>query len=403
MAKMIGLVLEGGGAKGAYHIGAYRALSELGIQIDAVVGTSIGAINGAIIAQGDGHKAWDIWAGMQNSTVFEIDRQLDERLHLEGLTRESVSQVAKLVKKLIAEGGIDTTRIKAFITEHIDEARVRQSAVDFGLATFSLSDRSPLELMVDRIPEGQLHDYVLASATVPGFKTGEVDGKQFVDGGIWNNLPLSLLVDRGYDTLIAVRTGGIGRIQKVDHFATALVEITPSEKLGPFLDFNRSAERKGLTLGYLDTMRIYRKLIGRRYYIEPHPDREWFFRVLADIPKERILEAGELLGLAPMPARRMMFEGIVPKVAAIFELDDNLDYQDLVLAIYEYMAEKLEIDRLQIYSSRTFLETVRTRFLAQERMVPGRLMTLAKKDPLLARLVKDDLLDALLLILLPYE
>ena len=44
---MIGLVLEGGGAKGAYHIGAYRALSELGIQIDGVVGTSIGAINAA--------------------------------------------------------------------------------------------------------------------------------------------------------------------------------------------------------------------------------------------------------------------------------------------------------------------------------------------------------------------
>ena len=336
---MIGLVLEGGGAKGAYHIGAYRALFELGIEINGVVGTSIGAINGAMIAQGDGLKAWDIWTEMQNSAIFEIDQQLDEKLHQEGITRERISQIARLVRKLVKDGGIDTSLIKDFIAEHIDEARVRQSPIDFGLVTISLSDRKPLELMVADIPEGRLHDYILASATIPGFKTGELDGKQFVDGGLWNNLPLSLLIDRGYDTLIAVRTHGLGRVRKTDHFAMALIEISPSEDLGPFFDFNRCTEQRNLTLGYLDTMRIYRKLLGRRYYIEPHPDRDWFFKMLGNIPNDRILEAGELLGIAPMPPRRMMFEGIIPKVAAIFGLDGSLDYQDLVLAVHEYIAE----------------------------------------------------------------
>ena len=69
---MIGLVLEGGGAKGAYHIGVFRALDELNIGLDGVVGTSIGAINGAMIAQGDGPRAWEIWAQIRSSDIFNI-------------------------------------------------------------------------------------------------------------------------------------------------------------------------------------------------------------------------------------------------------------------------------------------------------------------------------------------
>ncbi|RVU55577.1 patatin-like phospholipase family protein [Anaerosphaera multitolerans] len=58
---MYGLVLEGGGAKGAYQIGAYFALKELGYEFEAVVGTSIGSINGALIVMGEADKALKLW------------------------------------------------------------------------------------------------------------------------------------------------------------------------------------------------------------------------------------------------------------------------------------------------------------------------------------------------------
>ena len=58
---MFGLVLEGGGTKGAYHIGAYKALGELGLKINSIVGTSIGAVNGALFAQDDFLLAEQIW------------------------------------------------------------------------------------------------------------------------------------------------------------------------------------------------------------------------------------------------------------------------------------------------------------------------------------------------------
>lgn len=55
------LVLGGGGAKGSYEIGVFKALEEIGIEIDSVYGTSIGALNGAMVVQGDVKKAEEIW------------------------------------------------------------------------------------------------------------------------------------------------------------------------------------------------------------------------------------------------------------------------------------------------------------------------------------------------------
>ena len=61
---MLGLALEGGGAKGAYEIGAYRALTELGYRFDVICGVSIGAINAALLAQGDCDRAAEFWETM---------------------------------------------------------------------------------------------------------------------------------------------------------------------------------------------------------------------------------------------------------------------------------------------------------------------------------------------------
>ena len=58
---MYGLVLEGGGAKGAYHVGAFKALKELGIEIGGIAGSSIGAINGAMMVQGNYELLEKVW------------------------------------------------------------------------------------------------------------------------------------------------------------------------------------------------------------------------------------------------------------------------------------------------------------------------------------------------------
>lgn len=80
LSKEYGLVLDGGGARGAYQIGAWKALAEAGVRISAVAGTSVGALNGALICMGDMEKAENIWKEMTFSSVMDVDDEWMERL-----------------------------------------------------------------------------------------------------------------------------------------------------------------------------------------------------------------------------------------------------------------------------------------------------------------------------------
>ena len=73
LTKEYGLVLDGGGARGAYQIGAWKALKEAGVKISAVAGTSVGALNGALICMDDLEKAEKIWSEMEFSHVMSVD------------------------------------------------------------------------------------------------------------------------------------------------------------------------------------------------------------------------------------------------------------------------------------------------------------------------------------------
>ena len=76
---MKGLVLEGGGTKGAYQIGAYKALRDLGIEFQGVTGTSIGALNGAYIIQNDIEIMEDIWLKYDYTHFMNIDEETYEK------------------------------------------------------------------------------------------------------------------------------------------------------------------------------------------------------------------------------------------------------------------------------------------------------------------------------------
>ena len=70
LSKEYGLVLDGGGARGAYQIGAWKALHEAGVRIRGIAGTSVGALNGALICMGDVDEAEHIWKEMTFSKVM---------------------------------------------------------------------------------------------------------------------------------------------------------------------------------------------------------------------------------------------------------------------------------------------------------------------------------------------
>ena len=346
---MRGLALEGGGARGAYHIGVVKALIESDYEFNGFVGTSIGAINAAMLAQGDFEKMFDLWTNISFEVLFdEEEQQLIKYLDIKGmkLEPELPANLIKLVSK-IKGGGISTSKIKSFIRSHIDEDKIRKSNKDFGLVTMVLSDRKPLELMLDDIPQGMLLNYIMASASFPGFQFETIDGKIFLDGAFYDNCPYKLLIEKHYDEVIAIRTKSLGIFRKTSGWEKVKI-IEPQEHLGHLMLFSPEQSRANIRLGYYDGLRHAKNLRGTAYYINPMSENESISRLM-NIPDKMILEVGELLGIPAMPAKRMLFEKIIPKLSVYLKLRKDYDLTDFIIALLEYIAVQKNIDRFQIY------------------------------------------------------
>ena len=187
--KRLGLVLEGGGARGAYQAGALKALFEAGYTFDGVAGTSVGALNGVMVAQNRFEDSIKIWKEIDFANVLNINNNYGENIAKKNFDQDTLKYFYNYVKKLIGDGGLDTTKIKNLIKNNIDEKLLRESGIDFGIMTYSVTEKQPLSIFVSDMPEGQVADYVMASASFPGFKKTSIDGKEFIDGGIYDNMP----------------------------------------------------------------------------------------------------------------------------------------------------------------------------------------------------------------------
>lgn len=238
------LVLGGGGSRGAYEIGVWQALRELGITIDLVTGTSVGAINGALVAMDAFDLAVSLWKDIETPMVFDID-----------------------IKDLISNSGIDNSKLKALLCQYIDEAAIRKSVVDYGLVTAELPSITSKFLMKDQIPEGKLVDYILASSTLfPAMKGYEIDSLKYIDGGFSDNLPVGLAIDCGATHIIAVDLVAFGlvrrkRMNDADHLRV----IQCPWDLGNFIIFDKINSRKIMRLGYLDALKAFDVYNGSFY------------------------------------------------------------------------------------------------------------------------------------------
>ena len=140
--KEYGLVLEGGGAKGAYQIGAWKALKEAGIRIKGIAGTSVGALNGALICMGDLEKAESLWENISYSQIMSVDDKVMEDI----FKQKKISRDAlKDMMDYISAGGVDITPLKELIAECVDEEKFKFS---YGLYihTFSVDEMRDLNV-----------------------------------------------------------------------------------------------------------------------------------------------------------------------------------------------------------------------------------------------------------------
>ena len=332
--KEYGLVLDGGGARGAYQIGAWKALVEAGVKFNAVAGTSVGALNGALICMGDVEKAENIWREMTFSTVMDVDDEWMERLFRKETT---IKEFLNEGWKMLGDGGVDVTPLRRLI--HETEEAIRNCGKEFCLLTFSLSEFRELDLSIDDIPEGTLEDFLLASAYLIGFKNERIQGKKYIDGGVVNNVPLNSLVKRGYEDIIAVRIYGPGREPRVRMPQEGeKYEIAPRVKLGSIIEFSGKRSRQNMTIGYYDAKRMIYGLEGTIYYLDQLHDEEYYDRLLSDMREIEKAEIAFVLKL-PLEAAAKLLQ--IPKYQ-IYTVDQ---LYDMVYKKYEALNDKMNLPR----------------------------------------------------------
>lgn len=363
--KGIGLVLEGGGSRGAYQIGAVKALYEYGVEFTSVVGTSIGAINGAYLAQGSFDTIYNMWNTMSFKDLFDVDEKVLKRLMKVDLDFNVIKYLSKKLNESLKIGGLDTTKMRNIMASSLDEDKIRNSNISYGLVTMCLSDMTPQELFIEDIKEDKLIDYIMATSNLPVFKRAVVDEKRYLDGGIWDNCPVQMLEKKGYSDAIIIRAYKRNRIRGyhgiLKRNSITMHMIEPVESLGSILNFDSENLNYLLKLGYYDGLKFVNNLEGRKYYIKKTASNEITDK-LNSINSKEIKEIASELNIKLTVGKMILDElkeKILPSLLLKTKIKKSISTKEAIILLLEHVAEIENIDRFNVYEFDEFVNIIK--------------------------------------------
>ena len=343
------LVLAGGGARGSYQVGVWRALTELGWNPQIITGTSVGSLNGAMFALDLYETARDMWTSIRSQDVMELPEE----------TR-NLTELHQFLRDVVRAGGMDVTPLEEIVERVLDEDALRASPIRFGLVTVEKRGLKPRELPLEEIPKGKVKDYLLASAACfPALRAKQIDGVQFLDGGYRDNMPTGLAQKMGAEELVCVDLEGVG-ITLPNRTGLPTTMVRSYWELGDILHFDPGTARRNIELGYYDTLRAFGRLRGCAYAVAKN--------------EQTAQDAA---------AFRQRFDAVQKAVKAKYPVTLTADLalklanmQDAELAPLEAAAEDVGVDPTRYYTVETlakaFLETCdRTRIEGFEPLFEG--------------------------------
>lgn len=323
---MKAIVLSGGGSKGSYQIGVWKALRKLHIKYDIVTGTSVGALNGALMVQNKFHKAIKLWSKINMELLFGD----------EATNSTKIKDVLNMYRiNFFKNGGMDIKILEEVIDKYIDKDTFYNSKIDFGLVAVNLSGKKAVQMKKKDIPKDKLTDYLMASASCyPAFQKKDIDGNKFIDGGIFDNMPINLAIDLGADSIIAVDLCAPGvKARPKKHVDT--ITIKPNNKLTNFLNFYEEGSIRNIKFGYNDTMKVFGKYKGYKYTFKKKNIDE----AISEYHKLFIHNLNQILNSEKL----------------IKLIDVNLiDQEKLIIKTAEEIGLLLEFDETKIYKFRKF-------------------------------------------------
>ncbi|HOO43843.1 MAG TPA: patatin-like phospholipase family protein [Bacillota bacterium] len=255
----LGLCFSGGGARGAYQIGACMALKEAGIleHVDAFSGTSIGAANAALIATNEVELVKKLWFDMPEETIYKTEgifhRLLKERT------------------KSIIHGFYEIDHLEEILKENLDISKLREKEVyvtlsdggdeDSGFTQlikntyrhYLLKDSKAVYVQLGEHEEEHIFKEIIASCSIPiVFAPTVIDGKRYYDGGVYDNVPVKPLIEAGCDTIIVLHLDRLPYFYKYRYKDITFHTIKSWHSLGRHLKFESGHSANRYHLGYND-------------------------------------------------------------------------------------------------------------------------------------------------------
>lgn len=268
----VGLVLAGGGTKGAYQAGVMQALWDLDLinNITVVSGVSIGTLNALMLCMKNRELIDQSWKSLNYQKIATKS---------EGFKLSDVGEIIKLIATghkpdeiaetidLSALGLISQKGIRDYIEEFVDMPTLKNTNIDLYSCAYNIHDGYPEYFKLNDYNEEEIIDISIASCAVPYvFTPVTFKGKQYADGGINNplyslanadNVPIAPLMNHECDLIIVVHLTYTDKIDLTKYPQARIIEIYPSVPLeilngSGTLNFNQSAIKERIEIGYRD-------------------------------------------------------------------------------------------------------------------------------------------------------
>lgn len=278
---MANLVLEGGGVKCAYQVGALLALEQKGYTFSSISGASFGALNGALYIEGGTSRLLDFYFHINAKDIYLDDYVVDAVENFKGNDGDLAPFLFNLLKTkadYISSREKVSDNYHAYVKTAVNGEAIKNSSIEFECTTLEIrdsklvlgmiaiayfKDRSILNALyqngvikghninLKEIDTKYIPDYIAASANYPFFTPLLVEDKEYLDGGIYDNLPYKKYINSKEKTFI-IRTH-VEPLDSFDYGNDNLILITPKTNLGSSLKFTKSNIEKLIKQGYEET------------------------------------------------------------------------------------------------------------------------------------------------------
>ncbi len=266
----IGLCLAGGGARGAYQIGALKALDELGLlsKVNAYSGTSIGSVNACLAATLPVDEIKDIWFQLTHDLlkktegIFEKLRK--EKLEFKETGIFEIEELENLLKKHLNVAVLKTKEVYVTLAEGGMNHEGIIGLLKSSYQHFIKKDRKVIYAAVNHksVDDLSIYKQIIASCSIPiAFAPTISDKHQYYDGGVYDNVPVRPLVDAHCDRVIVIHLSKLSLFDPKKFPNVIIDEIKPKHHLGGILNFDGEKSRKLFEYGYTDTIAYFNQLV----------------------------------------------------------------------------------------------------------------------------------------------